>query len=1462
MKYNLPFYETAKSEYLSDTDTVRKTFRLAILAEQVIKFHTAVIVQNFLQSKDVRAEGKAYLGRGLSRPSLGLWAFFTEMIFPMIESEDLFWRDFPEYFQSTLKPITGELIPFRNTLHHGPTPSTMTCSTYQEKIFPLIEKLENSGILGRERLVIGELIAGSNTRNIDLISDDGRVLNLTPLLYYKEIAEEEVGESSKYFFYNDMRKSKEKAVGLLNYEIGLREISDIYEEFRKTYPLEDWNTLQFARFQTRIDELTENFQGRTKELGDIQNFLKKGVGSFFVFGGPGMGKSSLLARAITLTLSSMEEKTDYSEEKFEIGENMGVCDYFIRRNTNTSYATTFFQLVGDDLEGIFQTGIQVGNNLDEMKQKWGERLLKIESKLKENKKENEKILKNKKDEKLKPTLLVIFIDGLDEGEDEIIKSIPAKAYEKILFLCSARDHVRQNLSHIESRMEISLGGLHPQEIAGLLRTLTLATKIDELYLKAVVEKSGGSPLYLKMLSDAILRGEIKPGELSNLPKEANEFYEEILGRMKAHPLGEDILKTLFLLTISKDFITGDTIAFFLGTDRHTVEDYLATAKEVLWENPQTEDRLDYQLFHESLRDYILRNFPIELQNVRQTFLLQGIRDWEEIHLLGLDPYTDEYLLKYSITHLLEDKATQKEAEDLVLNPDFLEAQLTTLNFYTVPMNDSKSVLQEIILELGGKVGESKPIEEIFLPKANPEEPFRTTRFVQLVNHTGEVGFRAGNDIGIAWKWVEEGKVSEALERLRPIQDKQRLFDCYILVLWLLTLQEDGENNRINLKLVLEEVEKNIPPGSETVMWHERFSKSFFSDILIVLLKREFELSEIFDRGEDEKNKDLILQIFNYNTIRNLEQYKINIENKKFIDADLFLICLTLSHNLKSSYYKSILLTSMINISFTWENYESFLTKIFKEVNIVTYKIEDNYLRSTALLNLGDCYFKIGRLKIGKRFILKSLNLISSIESSYNRVIIMIKIGESICNTDDNLIRNNIFPQIFDQFNYILNDSDRNKVISDMSNLIIKFGNEELSKNLFLKLLELSKEVKTSYDKINSILDLCEYVSKLNDKSLIYTILVNIISITREVEDSTYRCIILSKLGELLFRLGVNDDGKNLINEAMDCITYDDDSFKSYFLIKNLSEVLEKSDNNYLFHRLISITNNNKDINRKSHSLFLIGISIIKSFKVDDGKILIYQSLELANKLNNSEKESLLALSLFNKVLELNDMTLIKEIYINILNFIKKIKDLDFLSNTIIKIGKSILSLKNNDNWKYLYEDLQALISDIKDNYYIAYIFYNLGEYLFVNQEKTYGKTILMISFEYSQKINVSLKQNKLTYKIGEFFYLFEDSSLGKKLIIESMEINDSINNSTYFPEVIPLIAKMIVLQGDDYIARKIILLLEKQILKISPSSDIFKVITLMAQIIDEIKDKSIAVFIFPKLVNLINIIQVDDHKKI
>jgi hypothetical protein len=171
------------------------------------------------------------------------------------------------------------------------------------------------------------------------------------------------------------------------------------------------------------------------------------------------------------------------------------------------------------------------------------------------------------------------------------------------------------------------------------------------------------------------------------------------------------------------------------------------------------------------------------------------------------------------------------------------------------LNDANSVLRAIILELGGKVGDMIPLEDIFLPKTNPEEPFRTTRFVQLINHTGELSHRASTDIGIAWKWIEEGKVAEALERLSPIQDKQRLFDCYLLALWLLTMQPDGEANREGLKLVLEEVEKNIPPAeSKTVSWNKHYSIKFLKRFVRYFWKEIRKLIKFLVEGTNRIGK--------------------------------------------------------------------------------------------------------------------------------------------------------------------------------------------------------------------------------------------------------------------------------------------------------------------------------------------------------------------------------------------------------------------------------------------------------------------------------------------------------------------------------------------------------------------------------------------------------------------------------
>jgi hypothetical protein len=76
-----------------ETRPFSKIFAFINLSEAVIKFYTVVTVQNFLETETGNPfleEGKAVLGKGLARPSLGLWAFFTERITGLIPKDKFF----------------------------------------------------------------------------------------------------------------------------------------------------------------------------------------------------------------------------------------------------------------------------------------------------------------------------------------------------------------------------------------------------------------------------------------------------------------------------------------------------------------------------------------------------------------------------------------------------------------------------------------------------------------------------------------------------------------------------------------------------------------------------------------------------------------------------------------------------------------------------------------------------------------------------------------------------------------------------------------------------------------------------------------------------------------------------------------------------------------------------------------------------------------------------------------------------------------------------------------------------------------------------------------------------------------------------------------------------------------------------------------------------------------------------
>jgi hypothetical protein len=1059
MKQIPEFLQNLYNDTQKETRPFSKIFAFINLSEAVIKFYTVVTVQNFLETETGNPsleEGKAVLGKGLARPSLGLWAFFTERITGLIPKDKFFWENFPDFFEKDLKPATAILVNLRNKYHHGAVPSNEECTKDLNEAEPYLKRILFEGLIGEDRILIGNVIQNAKAKEVFLERADGRRLELSPLMH-AEFSNK--SKKEELYYFNDAKKWDKGSINTMSYEVGEHVSNkEIFDEFRKTFPIPDWEKSKVSRFANRISELTENFQGRSTELSKIKNFLtESSQGYIFIWGGPGIGKSALIARSLVLVRAGLEEKTQLVETGFDLGtKNIIVLEYFIRRATITEKEDTFYSMLGEDLEEIFKTGISMGNNLQEKKEKWKARLEKIQRKLNgsedlekdEDEEESEntkKSNKNKtKEDPFKGKKLIICIDGLDEGEEGILKSIPrgSDLYSDIIFVLGGRDVTQTRTLYTtldaDKKTEIVLQGLKEVDIRAIMLKVASSDTLTPDYISKLMKVSEGNPLYLRMICDSIERKERVAGDLDNLPAGVDNLYDGIYERFSKLKDSELLLKILYFFTFAKDFLSVDVIAYFLRLEYFRAEFLVGEIREVLWRDPQTDETEFLQLFHESLRDYLRKKYDREIFGVHK-MILDGLGGWRDLCGEGIDPRTAKYILQYAVTHLLEE-GEQKRSERYVLDSDFVKYQVEYLSFYRVSLDDAVNVLNAIVEELGGKPGTTRPIEEIFKPKMEGEE-FRTTTLVRLVDHAGELGHRASTDIGIAWTWVEEGKVAEALERLSPIQDKQRLFDCYLFAIWLLTQQEDGEENRAGLKLVLEEVEKKIPKGDyEMVYWTENYPTELFVELFITLIVREQEVNEIFKRGIDSNKKDLLKYLISF-------KYRLD-ENSKII------------FHLNNKVFLKIHLSLII--------------KLILEINDIDEKIE-------SLSDLSEYIFRNENNNLCSLLISKSLDILYNFEHPihlkiiYNFIINLFTYG----NVD---LVNLEIPRVYKQINKIEDSDEKSEFISEMLQSIVRLDKHKQAKIILPSLVKDSLNINDSHILYSVIINLSRILSIIDDES--------------------------------------------------------------------------------------------------------------------------------------------------------------------------------------------------------------------------------------------------------------------------------------------------------------------------------------------------------------------------------------------
>ncbi len=1103
--------------YTSETQPFRKVHRMIDLFESLIKMHTVVIISAYIKQLNLSDSSKGMLAQGLRTPSLGTWQLFSRVLFDELEQNQYEWKlsDFSSSFKALDKALNASktnVIAFRNGYAHGATPTDEQCEKDIKQFEPFLIQLFKSGWLSASSIQYRE--------NRVWITADNYELCLHPILLFKED-----GGSSPYAFFNDLKNDK---VGLLNYPLSkhYRE-KDFYNEFHQYLPLNEWKKIGNSEFDQRIEELTESFKGRTIERDKLLKFvLDNNKGYISIQGNPGIGKSALVSQFL-------KDLKPY----FEI-QNLQTVEYFIRRGTAQAKAEYLLNYLLRKTDELFSGGREVradGKEIWDLQQQlfskwrlWGE--------LNPNRK------------------LLFLIDGLDEAvENDIVTYLPRETFDGILFVYGSRPGGHKSIDDlwtqlpVEYHSKLELLGLGKADIRALIYEVVNKYEIEResQWVDAIENRSQGNPLYLKLLCDAMSNGLIPLNDTEALPHTINDYYKAILDRYAHDPDGDALLCALYTFAAARDYLTITHLGIINKLGEATLQRISSTLKEVLYENPFTEHVLDYQLFHESFREYLVKEKKSQVNDASER-IIDFCSSWKSCD--GL--WEQRYPLEYYSEHLADSKKEERTERliRLIYDEDFIKTQQNILEHYGATSNLYKNALQ----------------------KASDLKRYDDAHEAALC--LIDLKYEEANDAPKIVALVAKGEIDLVLKRIESFGDAdtnglKRKFNLYMLCLLELTLLESKNKpfNKIAIEKILNHFDENIPIDHEQLNWND-----FFSSYLIFLMACEWKLLgidylRIYKRA-NVWNTDWVVSKAPYSETQfeilyetialigpEVDDYKL--VGLKFITTELVKLGKAqkaieyLVHTNEPSEKSRLLLYISDQIFNYSKNDES--EDLMQQAIDIANRIEYEWIKGPLLGIISTIYYSQGKFEQSQFFINAAFECICNIEIVSDK-------SHALKELIFELIKQEKIKDAYSLSNQIDDDIDKSFVLSNISHQFFKLGEFDQSSKIIQEAIFFAKGTNYEYGRSPSYKDISTSLYLQGDLEMSSILMQKALECARNLIDDVDKAEALMVINNEINKQGKYELSETIVNEIIEFVKNIDKDWRKSTAFSNVCTELAKN----------------------------------------------------------------------------------------------------------------------------------------------------------------------------------------------------------------------------------------------------------------------------------------------------------------